>query len=81
MSYISYISYKDYMSCISYVSDMSYVVRLYELCKLYEYYMNHSKSLEIAWNHSKNHLNCFEYIFVFKKISLMYKDGKYKLSK
>ena len=36
------------MSCISYVSDMSYVVRLYELCKLYEYYMNHSKSLEIA---------------------------------
>ena len=29
--------------------------------------MNHLKSLEIAWNHSKNHFNCLRYnIFVFK---------------
>ena len=29
--------------------------------------MNHLKSLEIAWNHSKNHFNCLRSnIFVFK---------------
>ena len=58
MSHVSYMIYVDYMSYLSYVSHMNYVGRLhelYELCKLYEYLMNHFKSFEIAWSHSKNH--------------------------
>ena len=32
--------------------------------------MNYLKSLEIAWNHSKNYLSCFKYnIFVLKNFS------------
>ena len=47
--------------------------------------MNHLKSLEIAWNYSKNYLNCFKYnIFVFKNISknfgeyIMMENSNYK---
>ena len=54
--------YVGYLSYISYVSYMSIFV-------------NHLKSLEIAWNHL---------IFVFKQFGmflLIYKDGKPKLKK
>ena len=49
---MSYVSYMSYVNNMSYVSYMSYVCRLYELSYVsyMSIFMNHLKSLEIAWN-------------------------------
>ena len=56
---MSYVNYMSYVNRMSYVSFFNYLIK---------YFMSHIKSLEIAWNQSKNCLNCFKYnSFVLKK--------------
>ena len=69
----------SYVKCMSYVSYMSYVNYMNLLHLML---MNPLKSIEIAWNNSKNYLNYFKHnIFVFKNFKkffkLIYNDWKY----
>ena len=44
------------------------VSKIYESSKLYKYLINHLKSLEIAWSHSKITWIALNRIFLFSKI-------------
>ena len=67
MSYVSYMSYVYHMSYLSYMSYVCRLYELYELCKLYEYFINHLKSVEIAWDHMNVVFKKFDFFFVNRK--------------